>query len=53
MAKEGRGVFAMIWRNFIQSIIAKPKKGTVVGTDHFGTAYYEIPAGEFLPSLLV
>lgn len=44
MAREGRGIIVTIWRNFIQSLVPKSTKGNLIGKDHLGTAYYEIPA---------
>ncbi|XP_056645559.1 NADH dehydrogenase [ubiquinone] 1 alpha subcomplex assembly factor 2 [Diorhabda carinulata] len=41
---QSRSIWAMIIRNFINSIKPRQFRGTLVGTDYFGNKYYEIPA---------
>jgi NADH dehydrogenase [ubiquinone] 1 alpha subcomplex assembly factor 2 len=41
MAKRERGLFRMIFTNFIKSITPNSSKTICVGTDHFGTKYFE------------
>ncbi|XP_046992403.1 NADH dehydrogenase [ubiquinone] 1 alpha subcomplex assembly factor 2 isoform X2 [Schistocerca americana] len=44
MAKEGRSIIGMIFKNFIQSLKPRQIRGTPVGTDYLGNKYFEIPA---------
>ncbi|XP_017783974.1 PREDICTED: mimitin, mitochondrial [Nicrophorus vespilloides] len=39
-----RSIWAMIIRNFINSLKPRQFSGTHMGSDHFGNKYYEIPA---------
>ncbi|XP_023244924.1 NADH dehydrogenase [ubiquinone] 1 alpha subcomplex assembly factor 2 isoform X2 [Copidosoma floridanum] len=41
-----RGLFVMIFKDFIRSITPKFPKHTLVGVDYFGTKYYEIERTE-------
>lgn len=41
--KPTRDVFAILFRNFINSFKPRKLNGTLVGTDYNGTRYYEIP----------
>ncbi|XP_015511110.1 NADH dehydrogenase [ubiquinone] 1 alpha subcomplex assembly factor 2 isoform X1 [Neodiprion lecontei] len=41
--KPTRGVFQTIWKHFIESVKPRRFRGDLVGTDHFGTKYYETP----------
>lgn len=48
MAKE-RGLFRIIFTEFIRSLTPKHTKHTCVGVDYMGTKYYEISkTGEYL-----
>jgi len=38
-----QGIIVWIWNNFKSSIKKRPS-GTLIGKDHLGTAYFEIPA---------
>lgn len=40
MSKE-RGVFRLIWNNFISSLKPRFARRKLVGEDHYGTKYYE------------
>ncbi|XP_046746684.1 NADH dehydrogenase [ubiquinone] 1 alpha subcomplex assembly factor 2 [Diprion similis] len=41
--KPTRGVIQTIWKHFTESLKVRRFKGDLVGTDHFGTKYYETP----------
>ncbi|XP_056647357.1 NADH dehydrogenase [ubiquinone] 1 alpha subcomplex assembly factor 2-like [Diorhabda sublineata] len=41
---QSRSIWAMIIKNFINSLKPRQFRGTLVGTDYFGNQYYEIPA---------
>ncbi|GAB6032275.1 Mimitin, mitochondrial [Chamberlinius hualienensis] len=42
--RQPRGLVVWIWNNFKDSIIKKRPSGDLVGKDHLGTQYFEIPA---------
>lgn len=42
MAKRERGLFRIIFNEFLRSITPKIPKHTCVGEDYLGTKYYEI-----------
>ncbi|XP_019864668.1 NADH dehydrogenase [ubiquinone] 1 alpha subcomplex assembly factor 2 [Aethina tumida] len=44
MAQQSRSIWAMIIRNFINSLKPRQIRGNQVGSDYFGNKYYEIPA---------
>lgn len=44
MAQQSRSIWAMIIRNFINSLKPRQIRGNLVGSDYFGNKYYEIPA---------
>lgn len=39
-----RGIIRMILKNFINSLKPRQFRSTLIGSDYFGTKYYEIPA---------
>jgi NADH dehydrogenase [ubiquinone] 1 alpha subcomplex assembly factor 2 len=43
MAREGRGLFRAVWNNFVSSLKPRQIQGNLIGKDHFGNEYFEIP----------
>ncbi|CAH0552883.1 unnamed protein product [Brassicogethes aeneus] len=43
MAQQSRSIWAMIIRNFINSIRPRQIQGNLIGSDYFGNKYFEIP----------
>lgn len=44
MPKKERDIVAWIFRNFINSLKPRRFQGDLMGTDHFGNKYFEIPS---------
>ncbi|KAL1122858.1 hypothetical protein AAG570_003184 [Ranatra chinensis] len=43
-SQGGRNVWATVWKNFVNSLRPRKMKGNLMGLDHNGTKYFEIPA---------
>ncbi|CAK9794701.1 hypothetical protein ANTPLA_LOCUS81 [Anthophora plagiata] len=41
MTAKGRGIFQMIWRDFVASMKLGSAKTKLIGEDYYGTKYYE------------
>ncbi|XP_012146842.2 NADH dehydrogenase [ubiquinone] 1 alpha subcomplex assembly factor 2 [Megachile rotundata] len=42
MSGRERGLFRLIWKNFVASVTSKSKKSSLIGEDYYGTKYYEV-----------
>lgn len=41
--QQGRGIFRLIWKNFIASVSPRATRRKLIGEDLYGTKYYEAP----------
>ncbi|KAK9509490.1 hypothetical protein O3M35_006798 [Rhynocoris fuscipes] len=50
MARQSRGLFVSIFKDFINSLKPRSFKGVLVGEDYNGNKYYEIPSDRKRPA---
>lgn len=46
MSREGRNIFVIAFKTFIKSIQPRQFQGKLIGEDHLGNKYFEIPKSE-------